>query len=100
MSSRPTRRPADPAGRGEQQHADRHVQSRRPTISIALSPIERQQHQPSQRSRPQIDPSVFQPYTAPIARSPDPLASRVRVMSGSVIPAQKVAGSMMTRHSA
>ena len=43
---------------------------------------------------PTIDPSVLTAYTRPMARSPPPAASSVRVMRGSVTPAQKVAGSM------
>ena len=46
---------------------------------------------------PTIDPSVFQPYTAPIARSPKPAPTSVRVSSGRVMPAQNVAGSMIAR---
>jgi hypothetical protein len=52
------------------------------------------------RITPAIEPSVFHPYTAPMARSPALSPSRMRVMSGSVMPAQKVAGSMIARHRA
>ncbi len=43
---------------------------------------------------PMIDPRVLTAYTVPIARSPRPPSTRVRVMSGRVMPAQKVAGIM------
>ena len=46
---------------------------------------------------PRMLPRVFTPYTHPMARSPSPAESRVLVMSGRVMPAQKVAGSMMSR---
>ena len=43
---------------------------------------------------PTIEPSVLTLYTAPTARSPLPAFNSIRVMSGSVIPAQNVAGSI------
>ena len=43
---------------------------------------------------PTIEPSVFTLYTVPIAFSPPPALISMRVMSGSVIPAQNVAGSI------
>jgi hypothetical protein len=43
---------------------------------------------------PIIEPKVFTLYTAPTARSPLPAFSSIRVISGSVIPAQNVAGSI------
>ena len=48
---------------------------------------------------PTIEPSVLTAYTWPTARSPAPRASSTRVMSGSVTPAQNVAGSITARHS-
>ncbi len=69
-----------------------------PMMSMALRPISGSSTRPPSAT-PMIDPSVFQAYTAPIARSPAPPTISVRVMSGSVIPAQKVAGSMMRRQS-
>ena len=62
-------RPSDSAGAGEQQRADRHV-DRRAGDEHRLEADQRQQHQPAARSRRRSSPSVFQAYTAPIARSP------------------------------
>ena len=46
------------------------------------------------RAAPTIEPSVLTLYTTPTARSPLPAFSSIRVMSGSVMPAQNVAGSI------
>ncbi len=45
---------------------------------------------------PTMAPRVFTPYTAPMDRSPAPATSNVRVISGRVMPAQNVAGNMMS----
>ena len=60
-----------------------------PSSGISTSPAS---------TTPTIEPSVFTAYTLPIARSPSPRRMSMRVMSGSVIPAQKVDGSITTRH--
>jgi hypothetical protein len=64
-----------------------------PITSSALSPTSGSSTRPASAA-PTMDPKVFTPYTVPIARSPPPALMSVRVMSGSVIPAQKVAGSI------
>ena len=70
-----------------------------PATSIAFTPDERQQDQPAQRhahDRAQRVPGVHPSDRA----SPEPDRISVRVMRGSVMPAQKVAGSMIARQSA
>ncbi len=66
-------------------------------ISIGLSPMSGSSTRPPTVA-PRIEPRVLEAYTQPIAFSPDPLFSKARVISGRVMPAQKVAGIMMTRH--
>ena len=44
-----------------------------------------------------MEPRVFTPYTCPSARSPVRPRNRRLVISGSVIPAQIVAGSITAR---
>ena len=46
---------------------------------------------------PTMEPSVLTAYTWPMARSPAPRPRRMRVISGSVTPAQNVAGSITAR---
>ena len=46
---------------------------------------------------PMMPPTVFAAYTWPMLFSPSGEPSSVTVMSGSVIPAMKVAGSMTSR---
>ena len=70
-----------------------------PATSIALTPMSGSSTIPPSAT-PTIEPSVFQAYTRPIAASPEPERIRVRVMRGSVMPAQNVAGSMIARQSA
>ena len=64
-----------------------------PVISSPLRPSNGMS-QSAAAATPTIEPSVFQAYTAPIARSPCPAPSSIRVISGSVTPAQKVGGSI------
>ena len=64
-----------------------------PVTSSSLSPS-RGMSQSAAAATPTIEPSVFHAYTAPIARSPWPAPSSIRVISGSVTPAQKVGGNM------
>jgi hypothetical protein len=64
-----------------------------PAMSSPLSPSSGIRRSPASAT-PTIDPSVLMPYTSPIAFSPAPEAISIRVMIGSVIPAQNVAGSM------
>ena len=47
------------------------------------------------QNTPAIAPIVFAAYTAPMLASPWPRLTRWKVMSGSVVPAQNVAGSMI-----
>ena len=70
-----------------------------PATSIAFTPIIGSSTIPP-TTTPTIEPSVFQAYTRPMAASPEPERISVRVMSGRVMPAQNVAGSMMARQSA
>jgi hypothetical protein len=67
-----------------------------PTTSSAFTPISGMSTRPA-RNAPTIDPKVLKLYTNPIARSPVLRVRRMRVMSGNVIPAQNVAGSMTAR---
>ena len=67
-----------------------------PVISSHLSPSSGNSSSAASAA-PTIEPSVLTAYTVPIARSPAPFASNSRVISGSVMPAQNVAGSMTTR---
>ncbi len=43
---------------------------------------------------PMIDPKVFTAYTVPTARSPRPESMRSFVITGRVMPAKNVAGTM------
>ena len=67
-----------------------------PATSMPLSPRSGISTSPA-AAAPRIEPSVFTPYTRPIARSPCSPAISERVRSGSVVPAQKVAGSITAR---
>jgi hypothetical protein len=67
-----------------------------PTTSNAFTPISGIRTRLA-RKAPTIDPKVLKPYTMPIARSPVLRVTSMRVMSGSVIPAQNVAGSITAR---
>ena len=49
---------------------------------------------------PTMEPKVLTLYTVPMARSPAPAPSSMRVISGSVMPAQNVAGSITARQMA
>ena len=48
---------------------------------------------------PAMAPTVLAAYTAPMLFSPAPWASRVKVIRGRVIPAQKVAGNITSSDS-
>ena len=49
------------------------------------------------KNTPAIAPTVLAAYTTPTLASPWPRRRRWKVMSGRVVPAQKVAGSMIAR---
>ena len=70
-----------------------------PSTSSAFSPSSGSSTRPA-RATPRIEPSVLMLYTHPTERSPQPLPSRHLVISGSVMPAQNVDGSMTARHTA
>ena len=65
-----------------------------PTVSTPFSPRSGNPTCTAQNT-PAIAPTVFAAYTAPMLASPWPRFIRWNVMSGSVVPAQNVAGSMI-----
>ena len=74
--------------------APRAMSSVAPAMIIPFSPSHGMSTKPA-ATTPTIDPRVLTPNTRPMARSPTPPATRMRVINGRVTPAQKVAGSMI-----
>ncbi len=89
-----TRRRAWPDQRSSQPPSTMSAQA--PITSASLSPTSGISTC-TVSSTPAIAPSVLQAYTWPMARSPWPRRISTWVNSGSVMPAMKVAGSMIAK---